>query len=255
MTPSGGTDESDCVTITGDAVRTITFQRPEQSNAITLEVQRRLLDVLDEIARDPGVCAIVVTGAGRSFSAGGDFALIRAIQLDLTMRRETLELARRLFRRFMSLEVPMVAAVNGPAVGAGCTIALLCDVLFMAEDAFLADPRVRIGLVPGDGATLVWSNSIGLPAAFAYLLSGERLGAHDAHRIGLAHRVVAAGDVLEEAMQFATRIATFPRGAVRATKRLLSLDMPLAEAQLDLAIQAEFDSVDDVGLPEEGMGR
>jgi len=250
VTPRSGDDGRNVLTITGDAVIVITLQRPEQANALNLEVQRALLSAFDDVARDPDARAVVVTGAGRSFCAGGDLSLIRTIRHDLDVRQETLDLARHLFDRVLSFERPVVAAVNGPAIGAGCTLALLCDVVFMADTAYLAEPRVGFGLVPGDGATLLWPLLAGLPAARAYLLSGDRLPAEEAHRIGIVHRVVAGDAVLDEAKRYAARLAASPPNAVRATKRLLELDVARAVAHLDLAMQAEFDSVEDLIAPE-----
>jgi enoyl-CoA hydratase len=241
------------VIITGDLVRVITLHRPAQANAITREVQRGLLDALDAIVSADDARAIVLTGEGKAFSAGGDFSLIRAIQRDLDARRETLQLARELFLRFTSLELPVIAAVNGPAVGAGCTLALLCDVMFMADNAFLSEPRVSIGLVPGDGAATLWPHVAGLAAARAYLLSGERVSARDAHSIGMAHRVVPADELLSAALRYASRLSSYAPTAVRATKRLLGLNSSATIAHLQLAIGEEFRSIDDVDLSPEGV--
>jgi enoyl-CoA hydratase len=227
-------------------VRTLTLNRPEHANALDGQLHAALLDALNNIAADSGVRAVVLTGAGHCFSAGGDTALIRAMQRDLTVRHATLDLARKLFDRFLTLETPVVAAVNGPAVGAGCTLALLCDVMFIAAEAYLSDPHVNVGLVPGDGGTVLWPLVAGLPAARAYLLSGDRLSAADAHRLGIAHQIVTGDAVLTEAHAFATRLAAQPRTAVRQTKRLLRLDPDRTRTLLDVALAAEAQSFDDL---------
>jgi enoyl-CoA hydratase len=234
------------LSMTGDEVKTLTLNRPQHANALDAELHAALLDALDGIAADSTVGAVVLTGAGRCFSAGGDMALIRAMKHDLTVRRATLDLARNLFHHFTTLEVPVVAAVNGPAVGAGCTLALLCDVMFVAADAYLCDPHLSVGLVPGDGATVLWPLLAGLPAARAYLLSGDRVPALDAHRLGLAHQIVAGEVLLTTARAFATRLAAQPRRSLRETKRLLQLDPDQTGILLERALAAEERSFDDL---------
>jgi enoyl-CoA hydratase len=233
--------------VSGGAVRTLVLQREATLNALDETLHAALLDELDAVATDDDVRAVVLTGGGRAFSAGGDIELIRAMQVDRRLRAQILETARRLFSRFMTLDVPVIAAVNGPAVGAGCTLALLCDVIYMAEEAYLADPRIRIGLVPGDGGAVLWPLLAGLPAARAYLLSGDRLPAAEAHRIGLVHRVVPADELLAEAHGYAARIAALPRAAVRDIKRALNVCVATAAAAtFETALHAESSSFDTI---------
>jgi enoyl-CoA hydratase len=252
MTAKGGTSPEEPISLSGEAVRTIALCRPDTLNALDDVLHGALADTLDVIGADPSVRAVIVTGAGAAFSAGGDRALIRAMQLDREQRERTLEVARRLFQRFVTLDVPVIAAVNGPAVGAGCTLALLCDVVVMAEDAYLSDPHVSIGLVPGDGGTVLWPILAGLPAARAYLLTGDRVSAGEAHRLGLVHQVVPGDDLMHAARGFADRIAARSASAVRGTKRALNLHLAAAAAiSFDPAIEAEarcFDSNEHIQL-------
>ena len=238
----------DPVGVSGGSVRVVTLQRPATRNALDEELHTHLLEALDGIATDADVRAVVLTGSGRAFSAGGDIGLIRRMQEDRRLRRETLETGRRLFDRFANLGVPVIAAVNGAAVGAGCTLALMCDVVFMADDAYLSDPHIRIGLVPGDGGVVLWPLLGGLPAARAYLLTGDRVPAAEAFRLGLAYRVVGPDVVRATALAFAERIATLPPSAVRATKRALNAHLRLAAAiAFDDALDSEdrsFDSME-----------
>jgi enoyl-CoA hydratase len=227
------------VLVSGDAVRTILLNRTETLNALDGELHEALLEALDAAAAASELRAVVLTGCGRAFSAGGDLALIRAMQDDPDVRYETLERARRLFQRFATLDVPVIAAVNGPAVGAGCTLALLCDVVFMADDAYLCDPHINVGLVPGDGGTVLWPLLAGLSAARAYLLTGDRLDAAEAHRLGLVHKVVSSANVVAESVKFAQRVAAQPRAALRETKRLLNLQLTRSAEAFELALQAE----------------
>jgi enoyl-CoA hydratase/carnithine racemase len=245
MTKYSGDGTESPISVSGDEVRVLMLQRPETRNALDGELHMALVDTLDDLAADPRVRAVVLTGSGPAFSAGGDLALIRTIQNDRQLRARTLKLARRLFQRFVTLEVPIIAAVNGPAIGAGCTLALLCDVVFMAEEAYLADPHVNIGLVPGDGGTVLWPMMAGLPAARAYLLTGDRVPASEAHRLGLAHQVVPAGDLMATALSFAQRIGARSAFAVRETKRALNLHLAdAAGISFEAAIAAEDRSLD-----------
>ena len=124
-------------------------------------------------------------------------------------------------------------------------MALLCDIVVLAEDAHLSDPRVRVGLAPGDGAAVLWPLLAGLPAGRAYLLTGERLSAPEAFRIGLVHRVVAPGQALTEAISIAGGISALPPFATRATKRVLNRYLAAAEGDVfDLALEAEEQSFD-----------
>jgi enoyl-CoA hydratase len=149
-----------------------------------------------------------------------------------------------LFERVNDLDMPLVAAVNGAAVGAGCTLALLCDMIVMANDTYLSDPHVNVGLVPGDGGVVLWPALAGLPAARALLLTGDRLTAADAHRLGIVHSIVEHDAVVETAHALALRLAAQPRAAVRATRRLLRGDTNLLLAALDRTLAAENETFD-----------
>ncbi len=137
--------------------------------------------------------------AGSTFSAGGDFDTIRAMREDRPMRDAVLDAHQELFRVMTRLPFPTVAAVNGAAVGAGVTVALLCDLVVMAEDTFLSDPRVSLGLLDGAGGLVLWPLLTSLSAAKEHLLLGDRVSGTEAHRLGLANRAVPASDVLDEA--------------------------------------------------------
>jgi enoyl-CoA hydratase len=227
----------------GTRIRTLTLNRPASRNALDGPLHAAMLSAVRTVADEPEVRALVVTGAGDAFSAGGDFGLIEQMQSDTHLREATLNRSRTLFWSLVALEVPVIAAVNGPAVGAGATLALLCDIVLMAEQAYLAEPRVNIGLVPGDGSAIVWPLLAGIPAARAYLFTGDRMPAAEAHRLGLIHRVVAGNDLLAEAMGLADRLAALSPHAVRATKRALNLHLESAAlAGFELALEAESQS-------------
>jgi enoyl-CoA hydratase len=229
----------------GTAVRVLTLNRPESRNALDGILHVALLSAIRAVASEPEVRAVVIAGTGDAFSAGGDFGLIQRMQEDPALRRATLDTSRSLFWALLELDVPVIAAVNGPAVGAGATLALLCDIVLMADDAYLAEPRAKIGLVPGDGGAIAWPILAGLPAARAYLLTGDRMPALEAHRLGLIHRVVPRHELHAESMALAKRLSELSSHSVRATKRALNLQLvAAANAALELTLSAEEESFD-----------
>ena len=231
----------------GTALWTLTLNRPHRRNAIDEAMQAAVLSAIRSATDDPAVRAILLTGAGTTFSAGGDFGLIRSMQDDSRVRQRVLDQSRSLFGSLRELHVPIVAAVNGPAIGAGCTLALLCDIVVVAEGASFGDPRVAFGLAPGDGAAVLWPLLAGLPAARSYLLTGDSLSAEEAFRIGLVSQVASAADLLETATAVASRLASLPAAAVQATKRVLNRYVASAEIPVfELALAAEGSSFDTV---------
>jgi enoyl-CoA hydratase len=214
------------------SVRILTLNRPDSRNALDGPLHDAVLAEVDAAATSD-LRALVLTGGGRAFSAGGDFGLIGQMQRDTEIRRTTLETSQLLFKALLELDIPVVAAVNGAAVGAGATLALLCDIVLMAEDAYLSEPRASIGLVAGDGGAVLWPQLAGIPAARAYLLTGDRMPAAEAYRLGLIHRCVPRAELMLEAISLAERLAAQPPYAMRATKRALN-------RQLEAAIQAAF---------------
>ncbi|HEX7132185.1 MAG TPA: enoyl-CoA hydratase/isomerase family protein [Iamia sp.] len=207
---------------TDGAVRIVTLDQPDSLNAITEDLLAQLVDLWADVEDDEGCRAIVLTGAGRAFSAGGSYEEFELRRVDLAARRRSLRMGRRLAQHMLDVAVPVVAAVNGPAVGLGCTMTTLCDVVFMAEDAFLADTHVSVALVAGDGGAVTWPAHTSLLRAKQYLLTGDRLGAAEAVAIGLANFVVPADRLLPDAVAFAQRLAAQPAQAVQETKALLN---------------------------------
>jgi enoyl-CoA hydratase len=160
---------------------------------------------------------ILLTAAGRAFSAGGDYGwfptLRGAERLDLLRQH-----AKQIIWDLLDVEIPIVAAVNGPAIGLGASIALLCDVIFMAESAVIADPHVRVGIVAGDGGTAIWPLAVGPAKAKEFLLTGDPVPAAEAARMGLVNHVVPDDELTERATTFARRLADGAPLALRATK-------------------------------------
>ncbi len=194
----------------------VSFNRPEALNTITAELHRELSEIFADVAKDAGTAAIVLTGKGRAFSAGGDlrwFQNMTAAELDALFIE-----ARKIIIDFLEVEQPIIAAVNGPATGLGATLALLSDVIFASEAARIGDPHVRIGVVAGDGGAIIWPWLVGAARAKEFLMTGDLLTAKDAHRIGLVNHVVAADELMPRALALADRLANGPTQAIRGTK-------------------------------------
>lgn len=228
-----------------DGVFVLTMNRPEQSNAVNEALHHAFARVWDVLAADRDVRAVVVAGAGKAFSAGGDMDLFVRLQTDLDARAEQIAEAKVVFDRVIKFPKPLVSAVAGPAVGLGCSIAMLSDLLVMGEGAFLADPHVAIGLTAGDGGAAMLPLLIGMMKAKEFVLLGDKIKADEAKQLGLANRVVPDADVLDAAMKLAGRLAAMPAQAVRSTK--IAMNMHISRAAggvLEYALSEEFASFD-----------
>lgn len=229
-------------------VRVVTFDRADTLNAISEELHEQLVALWAHVERDVDCRAVVLTGAGSAFSAGGSYEDFEHRRVDLAARRRSLRLARQLVDEMLNVAVPVVAAVNGPAVGLGCTVTTLCDIVFMADTAFLADPHVSVALVAGDGGAVTWPAMTSLLRAKQYLLTGDRIPAAEAVTLGLANFAVPADRLLDEALAFAHRLAAQPPQAVQETKALLNQHLRAnAVRALGYGLAAESQSHD---LPE-----
>lgn len=229
-------------------VRVVTLNDPEALNAISEDLHAQLVRLWDHVAEDETCRAVVLTGAGRAFSAGGSYEDFEHRRTDLAVRRRSLRLARKLVVEMLDVAVPVVAAVNGPAVGLGCTVTTLCDIVFMADTAFLADPHVSVALVAGDGGAVTWPAMTSLLRAKQYLLTGDRIPAAVAVELGLANFVVPAAALLDEALAFARRLAAQPPQALQETKAILNQHLRAnAVRSLGYGLAAESQSHD---LPE-----
>ena len=219
-------------------LRIITLNRPEALNAVNDALHTGLARLWPRLSEDRQARAAVLTGRGQTFSAGGDFAYLAELGRDPELRARTLAHGRDLILGLARCRVPVVAAVNGPAVGLGCSLVALSDLVYMAETAYLADPHVQVGLVAADGGPLTWPLHTSLHLAKEYALTGARIPAARAVEFGLANHVAA--DPLAEATACAGQIAALPQQAVESTKRLLNLRLERAVlAALDFATAAE----------------
>jgi enoyl-CoA hydratase len=226
-------------------VRIVRLSRPEQLNAINDELHFALTQLFPQLSADADARVAVVTGEGRAFSAGGDFDLLDRMANDRQLRRDVIAEGRELVLNMVRCRVPVVAAVNGPAVGLGCSVIALSDVVYMAESAYLSDPHVTVGLVAADGGPLTWPLHTSLLLAKEYAFTGERITAQRAAEIGLANHVCPDDEVLAAAVAAAHKIAKLPQQAVEATKRVLNLHVERAVlATIDFAMAAETASFD-----------
>lgn len=234
-TEESGAPDVDVVLRLDGPVATITLNRPEALNALTIGMKERLLAAFGSAAENPAVRAIVLTGAGRAFCAGQD--LKERLAPDAPPLDE--ELSSRfnpIVRAIRSAPQPVIAAVNGAAAGAGASLAFACDLRIAAEDASFVLAFGRIGLIPDTGATWTLPRLVGAAKAAEIAFLGDPVGSLEALRLGLVSRVVAGGDLLAEAAAMATRIAALAPGASAATKRLLG---DAFDRDLDAALDAE----------------
>jgi enoyl-CoA hydratase len=227
----------------------ITLNNPDGRNALLEDMHDAMQSIWWHLSTDRSVRAVVLTGAGSAFSSGGDVPTFMKSYEDSEYRRESLRGAKRLMEAQAEFPKPIVAAVNGPAVGLGCNLALLSDVVFMAESAFLADTHVSIGLVCGDGGAVFWPALMGMLRCKEYLLTGDRIPAAKALEVGLANRVVPDGDLMTEALAFAHRLAAQPPQALQETKRALNMHLQAMishVAPFALSAEGESFATDDV---------
>jgi enoyl-CoA hydratase/carnithine racemase len=239
-------DLPDAVRVEADGpVRIVRLNRPEHLNAVDDDLHRGLAQLFPQLSADAGARVAVITGEGRAFSAGGDFDLLDRMAKDRELRRAVIAEGRELVLNMLRCRVPVIAAVNGPAVGLGCSVVALADVVYIAESAYLADPHVTVGLVAADGGPLSWPLHTSLLLAKEYAFTGERIPARRAAEIGLANHVCPDGEVLDTALGAARKIAALPRQAVEATKRVLNLHAERAVlATIDFAMTSESESFD-----------
>jgi len=200
-------------------VATVTLDRPAALNAVNGELHHELERIWVDLGDDSDVDVIVLTGAGRAFCAGGD---IKGLATGEWAGPKTTLVspahARRIVERMLDLEQPIIGAINGDAFGLGATLALLCDVIIVNEQARIADTHVRVGVVAGDGGAVLWPLLIGPARAKELLMRGKPLTGSDAARIGMVNYAVPAAEVMDKAMEIARELAAGPTWAIRWTK-------------------------------------
>ncbi len=233
------------------AVATVRLNNPDKLNALSGTLSTELVDALTTLRDDAGVRAIVLTGQGRGFCVGADLGALQEPYLK-GERPKLSAFLRDGYNRLIPLLTespkPVVAAVNGVAAGAGLSLALACDLRVASAESSYLMAFVKIGLVPDSGAAHLLPRTIGMAEALALSLTGERIGADEAHRLGLVTRVVPAEDLMKEAGELAQALAALPTKAIAITKRLLrdAAGATLAEAlELEAAAQDEAAATND----------
>lgn len=219
-----------------DKVLVVTLNRPDKLNALHEPMHAELLEFLRTVDGDADSNAVVLTGAGRGFCAGGDVTRMPGAEgASLERESELYLVSRPLIQALLETEKPVVSLVNGPASGLGATLALMCDVVVASEAAHFSDSHVRVGLVAGDGGAVIWPMLMGVARAKEYLLTGQRLTATEAERIGLVNHVVEADRLQEFGIDLAQKMAELPPFAVRATKATINRHLRRAwEDAIDL---------------------
>ena len=232
-----------------DNVVTLTLNAPQERNAIgSREACEQIAQAADAVNGDPDVNAVVLTGAGTAFCSGGNIKKIGdtsgfARGATPALTRENYRLGiQRAITALWNVEVPMIAAVNGPAIGLGCDLACTCDLRIAADCATFAESFLKIGLVPGDGGAWFLPRIVGFAKAAEMAFTAEVLNAADALAAGLVSKVVPADRLLDEAQGLARRIAAQPRVALRLTKRLLRESQHARLGEL-LELSAAFQAI------------
>ncbi len=196
----------------------VTIDRPENwLNAVNAQMHEEMTQLFPVLQEETEARCILLTGSGKTFSAGGDFDWFPQFQ-DPDLLEEVRRDGKSLIWDMLDVQVPIVAAVNGHAMGLGASIALLCDIIFVAESATIGDPHVKVGIVAGDGGTIAWPLAVGPALAKQYLLTGDPIPAAEAHRIGLVNFVTPDEECVDQALAFARRIAAGAPRAIQYTK-------------------------------------
>lgn len=218
-----------------DRIMTVTLNRPDQMNATDATLHQEVSRIFADIRHDDDVDVVVVTGAGKAFSAGGDINWMQEGIDDPGQFEKTGREARDIVFNLLDLDKPVICMMNGHAVGLGATIALLCDVIISSDRAKIGDPHVVMGLVAGDGGAVLWPQNIGYAKAKYYLMTGDLMTAAEAERIGLITKVVPTDALEDEVYGLAERFAKGPLKAIVWTKVATNL-------QLKQAMHASFDA-------------
>jgi enoyl-CoA hydratase/carnithine racemase len=205
-----------------DGIALLTINRPESLNATNFRLHNELSRVWLDLAEDNEVRVAVITGAGRAFSAGGDFEVVEKSMGNLEVVSQTMKEARDIVHNMINCDKPIISAINGVAVGAGLAVALLADISIASETARFTDGHTRLGVAAGDHAAVIWPLLVGMAKAKYYLLTCDMLDAKEAERIGLVSMVVPPDQLMPKAMETARKLATGAQQAIRWTKHSLN---------------------------------
>ncbi|MGH7932108.1 MAG: enoyl-CoA hydratase/isomerase family protein [Candidatus Binataceae bacterium] len=233
----------ECIKVeTADRVATVTLNRPDRLNAVNAQLHHELERIWVDLADDREVNAIILTGAGRAFCAGGDVKAMASGDLTSAGKKSggpaiQASNGRRLVQNMLDVEQPIIGAINGDAVGLGATIALLSDITVVSEKARLADTHVKVGIVAGDGGAVIWPLLIGPHRAKEFLMRGHFINGAEAGRIGMVNYALPPEQVMPKARELAQELADGPTWAIRWSK--LSVNKWLKD-QVNLILDASL---------------
>jgi enoyl-CoA hydratase len=223
-----------------DGVLLVKFNRPDRLNAMNPRMHNEVSRVWLDADRDPDCRAVVITGEGKAFSAGGDFDMVEATLGDYDVITHLLKEAAAIVHNITDISKPVISAINGQAVGAGLAVALVADISIINEDTRFTDGHHRIGVAAGDHAAFIWPLLCGMAKARYYLLTNDFIDGREAERIGLVSKAVPAADVLPTALRIAEGLAAGPRDAIAVTKRTLNHWLRAATPTFENALALEM---------------
>jgi enoyl-CoA hydratase len=228
----------------------VTMNRPDKLNATDAEMHGELTEIWRVIDADADVNAVMLTGAGKAFSAGGDLDLVNEMMADFNVRMRVWKEARDMVYNLINCSKPVVSAINGTAVGAGLVLAILADVSIAATSARLIDGHTKLGVAAGDHAAIIWPLLCGIAKAKYYLLLCEPISGEEAERIGLISLAVPPEELQARALAVATRLADGAPNAIRWTKYALNNWLRAAGPIFDTSLAMEFLGFSGAELPE-----
>ncbi len=228
----------------------LTMDRPDKYNATDAAMHGELGEIWRDVDTDPSVNAVLITGAGRAFSAGGDLELVEQMRADHTVRMRVMREAREMVYNMVNCTKPIVSAINGPAVGAGLVVALLADISIAGTSARLIDGHTKLGVAAGDHAVMIWPLLCGMAKAKYHLLLCEAVSGEEAERIGLVSLAVPDAELQARALEIATRLAEGAQSAIRWTKYALNNWLRSAGPLFDTSLALEFVGFGGPELPE-----
>tara|TARA_B100000586_G_scaffold71965_2_gene50468 strand:- start:2089 stop:2883 length:795 start_codon:yes stop_codon:yes gene_type:complete len=225
-----------------DRILTITLNRPDDLNAVSEDLHNDLSTIFIDTEFDDDVDVVILTGAGKAFCAGGDLKWLLRVHGNPVETAYTINHDRKIQNAMLDMEKPIIAKVNGPAIGLGCSLALFCDFIYATPRSKFADPHVSVGLVAGDGGCVIWPQLIGYARAKKYLLTGAQIGAEEALDIGLITEVIEEDKINEEVQALAERLRDGAKYSIRWTKTSINAGLKImANSIIDRA--AAFENI------------
>lgn len=221
-------------------VLTMTFNNPEKLNAFDETAHKELSRVFVDVAEDLESEVIVITGAGRAFTAGGNLEYMQKLRDEPALMHRTIREAKRIVFSLLDCDKPVITKVNGDAIGLGTTVALLSDIVIAADHAKLVDPHNNVGLIAGDGGAVIWPQLIGYARAKHYLFTGEAITGKDAAEMGLIHKAVPAEQLDAEVDAYVDRMMKLPIQSIRWSKQTVNIGLKqLAHSMMDAGMAYE----------------